>query len=215
METYCSIGLAGTAVCCQFLFEATVGFPTLREFPHMTKIMALNNLRTWFLKRFSKWFSASASDDRSEPDEQRDFVVINGSVARFLFEKRELFAATGLPKAGAFVPDFHPELMRYELSVCGLNGVQDDRLWHLGNTIRTNVGKKAIAAIELSVARIHQTGLTCAPMPEPDFAEHGVVLGWDPDPDSKSARLLAQQDLAAAVVASNVRRPPAESNSTQ
>jgi len=97
-----------------------------------------------------------------QPDVARgDFVTANGNVARFVFEKRHLFA-NGKPKPKAFEPELHPELRRFETSVCGLNGVLDDRLWRLGRTVRP--GKAAIAAVEISVQAIEAAQLVCAPL---------------------------------------------------
>ncbi|MBF4049635.1 hypothetical protein ISI15_16525 [Burkholderia pseudomallei] len=134
-----------------------------------------------------------------------DFVTANGNVARFVFEKRHLFA-NGTPKPKAFEPELHPELRRFETSVCGLNGVPDDRLWRLGRTVRA--GKAAIAVVEISVQAIEAAQLVCEPLPQPDYDEHGVVLGWSNDPEAKDARMSAQQDLVAGISAEQVRRPP-------
>lgn len=134
-----------------------------------------------------------------------DFVTANGTVARFVFEKRHLFA-NGKPKPKAFEPELHPELRRFETSVCGLNGVLDDRLWRLGRAVRP--GKAAIAAVEISVQAIEAAQLVCAPLPQPDYDEHGVILGWSNDPEAKDARMSAQQDLVADISAEQVRRPP-------
>jgi|FEC22Drversion2_1045045.scaffolds.fasta_scaffold16795_2 hypothetical protein len=85
---------------------------------------------------------------------------------------------------------WHPTLLRYETSVCGLSGVSDDRLWHLGCMVRPNLA--AIAAVEIPTAAISEAKLTCAAAPEPGFGEHGVILGWDKDPEAKDKRLAAQ-----------------------
>ena len=136
------------------------------------------------------------------------FVIEHGGVGRFLFNRRDLFQ-NGTPKPKAFAPDWHPTLQRFETSVCGLNGVDDERLWHLGKTVRAVSGLSAIAAAEISVATIRSIGLKCNAAPEPGYPEHGVIVGWNSDPESKDARLAAQQELVAAIPASNVRRPSA------
>ena len=134
-----------------------------------------------------------------------DFVTTSGQIARFVFERRHLFA-NGTPKPKAFEPELHPELRRFETSVCGLNGAPDERLWHLGRTVRP--GKQAIAAVEISVQAIEATQLVCEPLPQPNYDEHGVILGWSNDPEAKDARMSAQQDLVAGISAEQVRRPP-------
>lgn len=132
-------------------------------------------------------------------------MTSEGSVARFVFQKRDLFQ-NGSPKAKLFMPEMHPELNRFETSVCGLNSVGWDRVWALGNTIRSPM--PAIAAAELPVAGVIKTeaGLRCEAAPETDYPEHGVIIGWDEDKDSKHNRLMACQDLVAAV--SGIHRPP-------
>ena len=144
----------------------------------------------------------------TRPLRQREnrFVTDDGSVARFVFSKRQLLAS-GLPRPGAFEPEFHPGLRRYETSVCGLNGVDPNRLWYLGRTIRTIEGKSAIAALEVPVAAVIKAQLKCEAVPEPNYDEHGVVIGWNPE--DKSRRVSAQQELAASVALHNVLSPPA------
>lgn len=170
-----------------------------------------------FLKRcwsaFSKWWAADGlSGGLEQPaaagaSGSQAYVQAGGEVARFVFESRDLHA-DGAPKARAFRPDFHPELKRYEVSVCGRVGVALERLWHLGRTIRAAEGKAAIAALPLAVDRLTSSGFLCEAAPDlPDFPEHGVILGWDPDPDAKSARLDRQNELAALVSAAAVLRP--------
>jgi len=89
--------------------------------------------------------------------------------------------------------------------VCGLTGTPDERLWHLGSTVRANLS--AIAAVEVSVSQVKAAGLTCESAPEENYDEHGVILGWDDDPDAKDKRLAAQQELVANLRADSVRRP--------
>jgi hypothetical protein len=154
-----------------------------------------------FLKTFLSWFTVPPT-----PEPHR-YVTEDGNVSRFVFSARDLFA-DGTPKPKAFKPDMHPDLQRFETSVCGMNGVSDERLWHLGRTIRAREGKTAIAVLELPVPKIITAGLICEPAPEVNYDEHGVIMGWNPDPEAKDARLAVQSDLAAAVPASRVKRPP-------
>jgi hypothetical protein len=170
----------------------------LLEFLITTRTMGLSNLSTRFRSMFSTWFS------KSRPPKTTEYVIQGGSVARFAFQKRDLFA-DGSPKPKLFMPETHPELGRFETSVCGLNGVGWDRIWFLGNTIRSPM--PAVAAAELTVAGVTraEAGLRCEAAPEPDYPEHGVIIGWDEDKDSKHHRLMACQELVAAVSA--VHRP--------
>lgn len=154
-----------------------------------------------FLSALSSWFNRSRS-----PEAVPRYVREDGDVARFVFRERDLYHA-GLPKPKAFQPEKHPETGRYETSVCGLAGVSRDRLWELGRTIRASSGLTALAALRLSVGAVQRAGLKVEAAPEPGFAEHGVVVGWNPDPDAKDARLLQQQDLASLVKQADVLRP--------
>lgn len=102
------------------------------------------------------------------------------------------------------MPEMHPELGRFETSVCGLNNVGGSRLWFLGNTIRSPL--PVVAAVELPVAGVIAVGLQCEAAPEQDYPEHGVIIGWDGGTDAKHKRIAASQDLVAAVTV--VRFPP-------
>jgi hypothetical protein len=145
---------------------------------------------------FWTWFS------KSRAHKPHDFVTREGTVARFAFSKRDFFA-NGAPKAKVFAPEMNPELRRLETSVCGMNGVEETRLWFLGNTIRSPL--LAVAAVEVPVASVVSAGLLCEEAPEEGYPEHSVIIGWDEDSDAKDKRLLAMQDLVAAV--SGIRRP--------
>ena len=140
--------------------------------------------------QFLKWFRTLFA--RSRGAEPREFVTETGEVARFVFRARDL-DKSGNPKPGAFAPEMHPELNRWETSVCGRDGVSDSRLWELGQTIRP--GMQCIASIEVATADVRRIGLDCVAAPEPNFAEHGVIIGWHAE---KDRRLLAQQDLVVA-----------------
>ncbi|MGA3844084.1 hypothetical protein ACI2UC_14590 [Ralstonia nicotianae] len=139
------------------------------------------------------------------------FVTAEGSVARFVFNKRDLFA-DGRPKPKVFGPEWHPSFERYETSVCGLNGTTDVRLWDLGCTVRASSDLTAIAVVDIHVADVVAAGLSCEPAPEKDYAEHGVILGWDNEPEAKDKRLAVQQDLVARLCAEAVRRRPSHSS---
>jgi hypothetical protein len=146
---------------------------------------------------FWTWFS------KSQARKPHGFVTREGSVARFAFSKRDFFS-DGTPKAKVFTPEMNPELRRLETSVCGMSGVEESRLWFLGNTIRSPL--RAVAAVELSVASVVEAGLLCEAAPEQGYPEHGVIIGWDEGSDAKDKRLSAMQDLVAT--ASGIHRPP-------
>ena len=130
-----------------------------------------------------------------------------GNVARFVFQKRDLFP-DGRPKPKVFQPEFHPELNRFETSVCGLNGVTEDRVWFLGRSIRKESGLTAIAAVHVEVPGVVNVGLRCEGAPEPNYAEHVVIVGWNVDPEAKHERLLKQTELAGMIAIDSVHRTP-------
>lgn len=168
------------------------------------------------LSAFSRSWAAKASPS---PRELATVAAVDGQLAiahvhancdvgRLLFKSRHLFAKTGLPKPSAFEPEFHPELKRLETSVCGLAAIAEERLWHLGRTIRAGEGLTAVAAVLLPVRTIDATQLSCEAAPElPHYPEHGVILGWH-EGDEKSRRLNQQAALAATVPIDAVKRPP-------
>ena len=126
-------------------------------------------------------------------------------MARFVFNVRHL-SKDGRPKAGAFSPEYYNG--RFETSVCGLEGVGDERLWHLGATIRAQAKLSAVAALQVSTKSISFVGLVCEPAPIVDFPEHGVIIGWADGDDEKHKRIAKQQALADAITTTDVRRPP-------
>ena len=131
------------------------------------------------------------------------FVIDGGPIARFVFDKSDI-AADGVPKRKAFKPELYQA--RYELSICGLNNVHIDRMWHLGKTIRANQGKSVFASIFLTTDKISGVGLKVEPAPEkPHFEEHGVVLEW---PEDRAELLAKQLDLVALCSKDNVGYPP-------
>lgn len=152
-----------------------------------------------FLRTLLTWFTGSTER------KPVDFVRSDGAVARFVFAGRDLYA-DGKPKAKVFKPELNPNLGRFETSVCGLHRVGSERVSHLGRTIRAQQGLSAIAAVKLSVSAVTSSGLACEAAPEPDFEEHGVIVGWNPDPNAKDERLALQADLAATVATADVIR---------
>jgi hypothetical protein len=154
-----------------------------------------------FLSELWNWFKKSLGPNDGP------FVHEGGDVARFVFRERDL-DSHGCPKAKVFRADFHPKLQRYETSVCGLTAVTRDRVWQLGASLRAKEQLRAVAAVQVSVARIRQaTNLWCESAPEPNYAEHGVILGWHAEPTDKAARIAAELELVALVSAEQVIRP--------
>jgi hypothetical protein len=135
---------------------------------------------------------------RSQKGECEQFITQSGQIARFSFDRRDLFADQR-PKPRLFTPERHPELGRLETSVCGMNGVAPERIAYLAATIRS--GKCAHAAVELAVQAVIDAELECEAAPEDGYAEHGVIVGWEDGDDAKSKRLSAMQELVAAVTA--------------
>ncbi len=147
-----------------------------------------------FLKKFCNWFKKSLNPNSIS--ENHAFVTPDGSVGRFVFKLDRKFK-DGKPKPAVFAPERSPETGKWETSVCGRNGVCDERFWYLGNTIIT--GKNTLAAVEITVAKVQLSGLRCEAAPNCvpiDYPEHGVIIGWDTG-NEKSKRLAEQQELAA------------------
>jgi len=144
-----------------------------------------------YLLKLLNWLGRLLNNKKCESN----FIVQNGSVARFVFERRKLNSSDGSPKQNAFAPERHPDSNIFETSVCGLNEISDERLRTLGQTIRKD--NIAIAAIEIRIEKVVEVGLVCNAAPELKsiyYPEHGVIVGWDED---KSLRLKLQQHLAS------------------
>ena len=131
-----------------------------------------------------------------------EYVTSTGSVSRFSFSKRD-FYETGEPKAKIFNQETHPETKLLETSICGMNGLKNNRLWYLGNNIRA--GKTALAIVELNVKDIIDTKLLCNSDPveftnavgvNEQFEEHGVIVNWNIE---KDLRISEQQELVSKI----------------
>jgi len=124
------------------------------------------------------------------------------SVTRFVFRTEHLFK-DGRAKPKAFMPETHPATGEFELSVCRLEGCPEQRTWHVGKTCRRDVALKARADFPADVA--FQNQLHGFRAPEPDYAEHAILLGWPPADGDKSHRMSIAQALADAA---RVHAPP-------
>ena len=71
-----------------------------------------------------------------------------------------------------------------------------------------SIRRHVVADLDSHSHAVTFSGLACESAPEPDFEEHGVIVGWNPDPSAKDERLARQTDLAASVVATDVIRLP-------
>lgn len=149
-----------------------------------------------FLPKLSNWCARLLGGKKREG--VRTFVCENGTVARFVFERKRKLRSGGVPKPAVFEPELHPATHEWETSVCGLNGVSNERLWFLGEHIRRD--RQAAAAVEIAVPTIVKVGLQCRHSPESEpieYPEHGVIIGW---PKERSEQLSLQQDLAASSI---------------
>lgn len=67
----------------------------------------------------------------------------------------------------------------------------------LGQTIRATENKAALAIAVVPVGAL-PTPLKAHAAPEPDYDEHAIIVHWPEGDDNKSARMLLQQEIAAA-----------------
>jgi hypothetical protein len=133
-----------------------------------------------------------------------NYVVPDGPIARFVFDKDDI-TKQGFPKRRAFKTETYKG--RSELSICGMNGVTDERMWRLGRRLRASENKTVYASISLTTTFVLEFGLSTKSEPEwkKCFPEHGVVLGWSAD---KSERLQQETDMAAKCSLQDIRYPP-------
>jgi hypothetical protein len=134
------------------------------------------------------------------PDPRPDVRIDPPSaISRFIYESDKIFKSTQKPKPGAFLPECYEN--RHETSVCHLDGCADDRVWHLGRTVRP--GKTLHARVDLDVQQVVDQALSCLSAPEQDFQEHAVVIDW---PDEKEEQKKIAVELATR--AAECKRPP-------
>ncbi|HWH82281.1 MAG TPA: hypothetical protein VNU71_08595 [Burkholderiaceae bacterium] len=109
-------------------------------------------------------------------------------LARYVYESRNFFKETRKPKPGAFYPEFFQE--RWETSVCGRDGVSEERIWTLATTARPD--KTLHGRFDFETAMAISEGLACEPAPMDNFEEHAVLIGWpDPGETKEAWKLLA------------------------
>jgi hypothetical protein len=101
----------------------------------------------------------------------------------------------GMPRPTAFKPELWED--QWELSVCRKTGLEDQRVWEIGQTCRKDK-RPLLARADVGMGAVHETKLTAVAAPTV-FPEHAVVLGW-PSGTDKDARLAHQQHLAKAAL---------------
>lgn len=87
------------------------------------------------------------------------------------------------------MPEFFED--RHETSVCHLEKCNEDRVWYLGRTRRTD--KTLHARTDLDVQAVVDQALSCLSAPVPEFHEHAVVIDW---PAEKEERKRIAVELA-------------------
>lgn len=98
---------------------------------------------------------------------------------------------------------------RWETSVCHMDSCNDDRVWNIGRSCRTD--KTLRARIDFDVQHVVNNALSCEASPEDGYDEHAVVIEWPPDKEQQ--KLIAVQ-LVAAVGACKLPPPLIDGTST-
>ncbi|WP_416760138.1 hypothetical protein ACNI65_24790 [Roseateles sp. So40a] len=102
-------------------------------------------------------------------------------LARFVYASANVNKQTLRPKPALFFPERF--LDRLETSVCSRDEASDERVWHLGSTVRTD--KTFYGRVDFATSAAMDAGLTCEAAPMENFNEHAVLLGWADGEDSK------------------------------
>lgn len=109
-------------------------------------------------------------------------------LARYVYESRNFFKETRKPRPAAFYPELFQG--RWETSVCGRDGVSEERIWTLATTARPD--KRLYGRFDFATKTASDEGLTCERAPMESFPEHAVLLGWpDPGAAKEAWKLLA------------------------
>jgi len=110
-------------------------------------------------------------------------------LTRYIFEQRGKFN----PKEGrviyrAFLP--HP---RRETSVCRISGIEENRIFKIGEKIGEIRGKSLKARADVYASNVYAVKLRVQPTPMSDNPRHANIIDW---PKEKSEQKLKAIELA-------------------
>jgi len=152
----------------------------------------------WFLEKLSKLFAGSRADSAAVA--LPDVVSPSEDATRFILRDRHYSRIENRPKQSAFMPEEYGG--RWETSVCRISTVPEQRIWHLGRTVRP--GLAAVARADFPVQAALDEMLACVPATEA-FPEHAVLTNWPAADDGKARQKAA---ASALVEAATLRFPP-------
>jgi hypothetical protein len=134
----------------------------------------------------------------SRHNESRRTAIVSSdeSLTRYIFERR--YVKDGRAKQGAFLPELYKQ--RLETSVCRISNINETRIWHLGRTARPT--KQLHARADFPVVVAYSQKLDCVPVPEVNFPEHAVLIGWPEAAEEKMRQKAIAAELASVAVVS-------------
>lgn len=116
-------------------------------------------------------------------------------VARFVFSERHIDKKFRNVKWQGFMPMLYEG--NFETSVCRNTGIQESRVWELSRVCRHPM--QALARADVGIVVAHEALLMAQAAPQPNYAEHAVILGWPPiTNDDKSPQMMAATLLATS-----------------
>ncbi len=142
------------------------------------------------LKKFTR-----AEQSKNCSKELPKELASNEFVARFIFEKRNIYSDGKTPKKNSFMPEFYKDEL--ETSVCRNTNITEQRIWHLSQTVRHPL--VALARADLAVAAIlkYKLKANSAPQVNINYHEHSVIIGWQVGEENKAMRMHLAQQLAS------------------
>lgn len=126
-------------------------------------------------------------------------LLADDPLARFIFSKSHFNDTKNEVKAAAFMP---PKSL--ELSVSQIKGLDEAKIWRMGNKVGMASGRTLHARADIDVLSVSRVGLSVKADSWPK--RHANLIGW-PGPDKKQAQMNIANKLA---LSATLRMPPSE-----
>lgn len=136
-----------------------------------------------FLTRLLTAFGGSASKPKLP-----DTVGENEPLTRYLFLKDHFDRKKHVVLPRAFLPD-----RQGETSICRTLRLSEIEIWNIGRSIRRD---PVVARADFLATTVFQLRLRVNAVPEKDYAEHAVIVGWPAEKHERKKLAVALSQAA-------------------
>ncbi len=141
--------------------------------------MGLNNWLRAVLNRLCEALKRRPADAALDNQSRYSYL------ARFIFQKSQFSKTPAKPKQGAFLP--HPSSLK--TSALWRDGLLEQDIWKIGDSLGTARGKQPMARADFDVAAVSEAKLVIEPDPKP-HPLHVNLCGWPIGKDEQKAIAL-------------------------